>query len=776
MKKIFSITIFLIFLISAINITNASILSFEDLNSNIQKNEDYEEGEVIVGFNEKQLIAKSTSIVKTYGAKSILENVATLNAALVEVEKGKERDFIDAITKDPKVKYAELNEYMYALDKIPNDPNWDEQWGPKAINCEIAWEENGIGNKDVLIAIVDSGIDKNHEDLKGNYVALGYDWVNNDDEPNDGKGHGTHCAGIAAAVMDNNKGIAGVAQVSIMAERVLDNFGRGKYDNIAKGIIHATDAGADIISMSLGNYGSSNVVEDACQYAWENNVLIIGSSGNDGSSIKFPARLDTVMAVGAVDSRIRTTSWSNYGPELEIVAPGDKILSTYPGNRYKHLSGTSMAAPHVAGVAALIKSMGYNSNSEIREKLKQKAIDLGPVGWDEKNGYGLVDASLKGFGPGGENPFYLIVKQVKELDPIDVWPDEDPEWYYEINVKSDDAELTQYNFNLNNVPQTIMDSTYWENEWLSEDSWILNSVHAFKLSNDGYVTLEIALKDEDVIFHDTADISSDPERKKLNLRYDTTNHIIIEEESDIFYLDENGWLVADGESDGNEGDEDDARIWFIFANNGLHPPEIKNINVQGDLIDETIKFSANIQGGVRPYRYFWDLGDGEYSSAKTPSNTYRKAGSYPITLTVVDSNNVISDTYGIVIKILDTNIPEIVDFEGERQTKPNEIAEFRVLALDPHELKLQYGWDWNGDQEIDEWTEFIDHNEYCNIDHIWDEEGEYTVNVKARNENGIESEFESMSVSVPIHRIIFNNVFYWMLKIINSKLISLIYK
>ena len=732
-------------IITATNIPKKSIITKE------KHNIKFVEGQVIVGFKEKQSFVKSRTLVQLYGGKTVLQRLEKINAIVVQVDKGKEQEFIDRIRSDPNIKYAELNGFVDACDKTPNDPKWDEQWGPKSINCETAWEKNGIGNKDVLIAIVDSGIDYTHEDLKDNYVPLGCDWVYHDNNPMDDNGHGTHCAGIAAAVMDNNIGIAGVAQVSIMAEKVLNSFGRGSYSTIAKGITHAVDAGADIISMSLGSQTGSLTIKNACQYAWDNNVVIIASTGNEGSSVKYPAAYDTVIAVGAVDSKIRVTPWSNYGPEVELVAPGNKIISTYPNNEYKYLSGTSMATPHVAGVAALVKSMGYKSNSEIREMLRKTAIDLGPIGWDEKTGYGLVDASLRGLGAGGKKPVYIAIHKIKELDPIDPSGSDEPEWYYDIKVESNNTELTHYNFNLNTIPKILMDSTYWENEWLSNNSWDINSIHVFYVYDERYINIKITLKDRDIFFHDTADISSNPERKTLKLCYDLIDHVIIKNQSDKTYEDD-GWFVADGELDGNNGDEDDAKIWFIIANTDNEQPVINNVVLQGNLVEKPITFVAEVNGGVKPYKYLWNFGDGATSSDINPTHVYKNPGLYAVTLAVIDSNNIASNVFSKLIEIISDEKPSIVQIDGDQNVKVGEDSEYNILGVDPNKLEIQYGLDWDGDEIIDEWTEYYSSGKSITVSHSWDTEGLYTFKVKARNERGVEGDFKSFSIIVPVSR------------------------
>ncbi|MHC1635315.1 MAG: S8 family peptidase [Candidatus Methanospirareceae archaeon] len=350
--------------------------------------------EIVIAFkNDITLHAQQAVMTKYvgYGYK-IIERNEDLNCILVEVKEEKAQEFMDELSKEGSVRYVEPVKFVHAL-YTPNDPYYHEQWGLPHIKVDKAWDSER-GNKNVTIAIIDSGIDYTHEDLMDNYVAGGYDWVNNDSDPMDDYGHGTQCAGIAAATIDNGRGIAGVAQVNIMAEKVLNETGWGTDWDVAQGIIHAVKNGADIISMSLGGNDSSHVMEDACQRAWDSGCLLIAASGNEYKyGVDYPAAYETVIAVGAIDSDDKRCEFSNWGPNLELVAPGADIISTYPSNLYVWGAGTSMAAPHVAGVAALIwsKYEGF-TNQEVREKLRQTAIDLGDEGFDEYYGYGKVDA------------------------------------------------------------------------------------------------------------------------------------------------------------------------------------------------------------------------------------------------------------------------------------------------------------------------------------------------------------------------------------------------
>ncbi|MEM2567030.1 MAG: S8 family serine peptidase [Candidatus Bathyarchaeia archaeon] len=287
--------------------------------------------------------------------------------------------------------YIEPNMKVQALYS-PNDPLWNIQWGPQKIEADWAWNTT-VGSHDILVAVIDTGIYYYHEDLEANYVALGYDWVNMDNDPIDDHGHGTHCAGIIAATINNGKGIAGVSQVRVMAEKVLDSWGYGYADWVANGIIHATEAGARIISMSLGGYGYSALLHEAVKYAYDHGVLLIAAAGNDNTNIMvYPAGYEEVIAVAATDQNDYKAWFSNWGDWIELAAPGVNIHSTVPWG-YESWSGTSMACPHVSGVAALVWSLYPEKTREwLRLWLRYTADDLGAPGFDVNYGYGRINA------------------------------------------------------------------------------------------------------------------------------------------------------------------------------------------------------------------------------------------------------------------------------------------------------------------------------------------------------------------------------------------------
>ena len=356
----------------------------EDL---IKQGGEYVPNEIIVGF--WRMPPSLEEFATKYGVALKRVNEGLLSATF-DVDDVSE--FIKIISTDPYVRYVEPNS-VYSIGYTPNDPKWNFQWGSRKIYTPEAWDYQK-GSTGVTVAVLDTGVDYNHEDLAGR-VIQGWNFVNNNSNPMDDHNHGTHVAGIVGAIMDNNKGIAGVAQVNILAVKVANSNGYLTLDNLAAGINYSADYGANIISMSVWGYTYSNKVEEATKYAYDiKGALLVAISGNAGDNqIAYPANYSTVIAVGATNSSDKRASFSNYDANLELVAPGVDINSTIRNNLYANDSGTSMAAPHVAGVAALVWSQNPSfSNQKVRNVLTGTAVDLGTAGKDNEYGYGKVNA------------------------------------------------------------------------------------------------------------------------------------------------------------------------------------------------------------------------------------------------------------------------------------------------------------------------------------------------------------------------------------------------
>lgn len=343
---------------------------------------------------------------------------------VVKVPRSKVLEKVREYRQRADVVYSEPNYMAYAL-MVPNDPYYSYQWHLQGINLEPAWDIQ-TGDSEIKVAIIDTGVAYEDyrqgwwsryylaPDLAETSFVAGYDFINNDSHPNDDNGHGTHVCGTAAQSTNNNLGVAGVAfNTSIMPVKVLDSNGAGSYAQVADGIYFAADNGAKVINLSLGGGADSNILKEAVAYAYNKGVTIVAAAGNDGSNdISYPAAYDDyVIAVGATRYDKTLADYSNYGPSLDLVAPGgdlnvdqnndgygDGVLQQTFGRRtddfgYYFYQGTSMATPHVAGVAALVLANGTASTpDEVRTVLQKTAEDLGATGFDQTYGWGLVDA------------------------------------------------------------------------------------------------------------------------------------------------------------------------------------------------------------------------------------------------------------------------------------------------------------------------------------------------------------------------------------------------
>lgn len=328
-----------------------------------------------------------------------------------KVPEGKEAEAVARLSRHPAVEWAQPNHLVYALpaepavvpvlprlsaQALPNDPLLSQQWGLTRIGAFDAWNITQ-GSPSVVVAVIDSGLDFSHPDRPANLVP-GYDFVDDDAIPDDQFGHGTHVTGIIAAATDNGQGVAGVAPgVSIMELRVLSSSGVGNEYDVGRALEFVTDPGhpARIVNMSLGGNTNDAFMQQAVADASAQGALLVASAGNAPSLSPpvYPAAYPGVLAIGAIDSSDSVASFSIRSSYTFLAAPGVSIYSTYRGGSYGYLSGTSMAAPHVAGVAALMLAANPALGADgIARGLKETARDIAPAGWDDGTGWGCVDA------------------------------------------------------------------------------------------------------------------------------------------------------------------------------------------------------------------------------------------------------------------------------------------------------------------------------------------------------------------------------------------------
>lgn len=271
-------------------------------------------------------------------------------------------------------------------------------WGVDRIDAEKIWTTT-TGDP-IKVAVIDTGIDLRHPDLLSN-IKGGYNAINPRKSPNDDNGHGTHVAGTMAAIK-NTIGVVGVGpKINLYAVKVLGSSGSGYLSDVIEGLDWAIANGMQVVNMSLGT--SSNVLsfKEAIQRVNAAGIVQVAAAGNNGGAVNYPAAYPEVIAVSAVDNKDKIASWSSRGSEIDLAAPGVSIYSTYRGSTYKTLSGTSMASPHVTGVAALVLTQaakcdtdlnGSCSPTEVQQRLEATAEDLGASGKDYFYGSGLVDA------------------------------------------------------------------------------------------------------------------------------------------------------------------------------------------------------------------------------------------------------------------------------------------------------------------------------------------------------------------------------------------------
>jgi subtilisin family serine protease len=377
------------------------------------------EGRLLVRFRPLATDALARGVLAGDGL-AVIGRIDAIDVYVVSVPAGREAEVARELKRNLAVAYAEPDYIVRAL-RVPDDPYFAiEQWNLAQIGGPAAWDLT-TGSASVVIAVVDTGVDIGHPDLASKIVA-GYDFVNLDTDPQDDEGHGSHVAGIAAAVSNNTVGVSGVSWgAAIMPVKVLDDSGSGYTSDVAAGIAWAADHGARVINLSLGGPGASQTLQDAVDHAYSAGALIVAAAGNDyssGNPVNYPAACEHVVGVAATNDQDGHASYSSAGSWVDVAAPGGDptgssdpnprhwIMSTYWRGAvaasaepqaiqaaYERHAGTSMATPHVAGLAALVWSRHPEwTHDQVAWAIESTALDRGAAGRDDLFGWGRIDA------------------------------------------------------------------------------------------------------------------------------------------------------------------------------------------------------------------------------------------------------------------------------------------------------------------------------------------------------------------------------------------------
>jgi subtilisin family serine protease len=364
-------------------------------------------GSVVVRLRSGAGSSATDEVVASSGY-AVEDTIAPLHLLRMRVPPGQEMSAVARLQTLPDVAWAQVDGVSQAMF-VPNDGLYrPSQWNLRQIGMEAAWDYTR-GDSRVVVAVLDTGVDPSHPELAGALVD-GYDFLNDDPNPLDDSSHGTHTAGVIAARGNNTQGVAGIAwEARVMPIKVLNNRGLGPESVMIKGLIHAVDNGARIVNLSSGTTRGSPAMEEAVAYAHAKGALLISAAGNTGdkdNAVIYPAAYPEVLAVGATDRNNAVPAFSQRQGYVGVVAPGVDIPSTaWEGGgigRFALATGTSSAAPHVAGLAALLWSLKPDlTSTQVRELITTYAEDLGPPGRDEVSGLGLINAarSIAALGP-----------------------------------------------------------------------------------------------------------------------------------------------------------------------------------------------------------------------------------------------------------------------------------------------------------------------------------------------------------------------------------------
>ncbi len=657
------------------------------------------------------------------------------------VQPGDPAAFMAQVLRHPEVRYVEENRVAVRTMLAPDDPRFDDQYGPQQIRAPEAWDTR-LGGDERTVCIVDSGIRYTHEDLAGSRWLGGWDFVHRTDDPWDDNGHGTHVAGTAAAGVDNGVGIAGVGNVGFLAVKALDSRGSGSFFDVASAIAWCADNGGDVISMSLGSPWFSWTLFDAVQYAWGQGALLVGAAGNNGpcnNCIGYPAALDEVIAVTCTTATEAQCGFSSDGPESELAAPGQSILSTYVGSDsdYAAKSGTSMSTPHVAGVAALIWNHAPDlTNQQLRDVLQNSARDAGPTGWDEQYGYGIVDAAEAIASLRPPSPPRNLVATPEDGAILLTWDEPaDPgglgvDIYY-VYRGADEATMTR-------VAETTLLS--YRDSGLGEGATFTYAVSAAsgmgESDRSASVTAtslmgpaaafawtpELPEPGQEVQFQDQ---STDSDGSVAAWSWDFGDGEGSDQRHPSHTFSSDGTFTVRLTVTDSDGLEDTASA-DILVNAAPtasfdHTPEAPDTQDEIQFTDTSTDADGSVQA------WHWDLGDGTISSDQNPTHRFPDNGDYVVTLTVTDDDGA-NDTTSRTVAVSNVAPAASFTYAPSAPTTADTVA-FTDGSSDVDGTVVAWSWDFGDGATSSE----------QHPSHRYADDGTYTVTLTVSDDDGADN-------------------------------------